>query len=402
MINKVFISRDFLYDHTKSQKNNLLWVFLPMKFQIEQSINKNIETFNYDTDSGNDFSRKIFFDKSNIEFNEKKNKFPFQSEQINTESLDYLKSFLDNSLVIFYEASFETQKILDKINVTYINFYNHSIHFLEDVFFAIRSNNIEINQKLSSYKVDERLFNIYANYFKTFIDFRNLSAKKSSKLNIQDNSALLCAQTLHDKSVEHNSKFLNLLDFTKRINEISKHYSRIYYVPHPKENKADKLQIKINKYINSCDYITKLEEFSSYEIIAHNNIKKVIAISSSILFEAKYFGKEVEYLYQPFFHMSDDFGPKNFIRIYNDYFKISFWSDILSPIIKTNKKVKDIDFISHNNRIRNLRPNQLYWGYKSDESINKLSTKIDKLENRRMIKKFNKFIRKLKNQFNWN
>ena len=58
-------------------------------------------------------------------------------------------------------------------------------------------------------------------------------------------------------------------------------------------------------------------------MLSRNEIKKVVAISSSVLYEAKFFGKDIEYLYQPVID-------ENYIIIYKEYFNTSFWIDILS------------------------------------------------------------------------
>ena len=85
---------------------------------------------------------------------------------------------------------------------------------------------------------------------------------------------------------------------------------------------------------------------------SNNNVELCTALSSGSLYEAKYFGKKIEYLYkQPFKHGEDyiekslnEYNYKEiFITVYKYFLKYTFWISILSDIIDIKEKKEDID-----------------------------------------------------------
>ena len=112
----------------------------------------------------------------------------------------------------------------------------------------------------------------------------------------------------------------------------------------------------------------------TYYLLASDNVKKVISLSSSVLYEAQYFGKETEYLFRPLFDIDSDFGRNSFISVYNDYFKPSFWSDILSPVVETYR-CSELSLLSESkNTLRDLL--NAYYGFAFLDKENILKDRI--------------------------
>lgn len=169
-----------------------------------------------------------------------------------------------------------------------------------------------------------------------------------------------------DKSVEKNGKFLNITHFKENILNLKNKYSKLYYAPHPKHQFNDEVRMFINEH---KDFIEVINGVGTYELLANPKIKKVIGISSSALLEAKYFGKDVEYLFKPFCEFNDEFDFRNnYIGIYKDNYSISFWQNILKPVMNVTSE-PDLTYLTFTNRVRDLNPTAMYWGYKELDKI---------------------------------
>ena len=191
-----------------------------------------------------------------------------------------------------------------------------------------------------------------------------------SDKNIKDNSCIFIGQTLQDKSVEKEGNFLNVTYFEEKLKELSEQYSKVYYVPHPHLGRKRKV---IYDFIKKCPYIELLENCSTYGLLASDKVKKVVAISTSVLYEAQYFGKEIEYLYKPLFNIDASFEDHSYISIHEDYWNPKFWADILSPVCNVKENVKDVNYFKgQNNMIRNIR--NTYWGYAQLDPIKRIPT----------------------------
>ncbi len=89
-----------------------------------------------------------------------------------------------------------------------------------------------------------------------------------------------------------------------------------------RQTHSDVLRNKLKKYDNV------------YHLLSNEHILHVAALNSSVLYEAKYFRKEVTFLYKPTFDFENgDIG------IYGDYWSSAFWvyNEISDEIV-----VKDI------------------------------------------------------------
>lgn len=154
-------------------------------------------------------------------------------------------------------------------------------------------------------------------------------------------------------------------------------FSRVYYTPHPSE----RLRPEVDEYIAETSYIEKVD-IPTYYLLASKRIKKVIGISSSVLFEAKYFGKEVEYLYRPLFKVDESFESGSYISVSDDkYWKIEFWHDVLRHVfpvfeIETNNNMQ---FFKHN-KVRPILDRG--WGFRQLDPLLRQEDRIIELESK--------------------
>lgn len=385
-MNNIIISSDFLSTSYNEQTSNTKWCYDLLKRPITQSIldtSLSIKEFYSLDDLNNEdeyldskFSRYKFFKLSNIIIDTHEKHIDFNYQNITFESIEYLKKFIDkNCLVIGYELSNNTKLLLENIGIIYIDFWLHPIRFFEDILFGFHSNSTSIQEQLYKFDINKNLFYYYADNYK--ISFYK-GFDRSKELNLIDNSILFIGQTLSDKAICKDGKMLNILDFKEYMRSLLNQYNHIYYAKHPYE-KNDGF---ILDFIENEPNISLINEVS-YRLLGNDKIKKVISISSSVLEEAKYFDKEVEFLYKPVININNKNEEFYYNTIFQDFINPTFWSKILTDKFKTNKEVDNIEFIYKKDKLRDML--NFYWSYKNIDKQEIVRNKVSLLENRKNI-----------------
>lgn len=371
MINKLVFVWDFLYHNPMCDGTYHYYAVDLFKAQVKLATGLEIvELRTLKNADGEEFSRQKFYDLSNYgEITQ--SYFPYDINKIQKPSFDYLKTFLDENTFVFgFEMGLELRNILKYFNINFVNFWYHSWKLFDDAFLMINTNNKDIYEKLLKYKVSKEKFEFYAKYWTYF-------TKQKGELDylntLNDNSCLFVGQTLRDKSTDKDGIMLNILNFKDKIRELSTKYSKIYYIPHPLVQHNE----DIEKYLKETSYIEKLEGVNTYHLLMSDKIKKVVGISSSVLYEAQFFGKDVEYLYKPLFRIDDEFSIETFVSIFEDYYNPYFWADVLSVVMSTNINVENkIWFEDISNKFRNI--NHIYYGYQNLNENYRLKREIEK------------------------
>jgi hypothetical protein len=177
-------------------------------------------------------------------------------------------------------------------------------------------------------------------------------------LNLKPNSMLFTGQVDVDKSLISGDKLITIQEYADTLSALSKEYTHIYVKPHPYAKDNDKLK----RIFNALPNVSYTDQ-NIYYLLAQDEITALYSISSSTVFEAKYWGKKGEYLYQnPFYidHENRQPNSKEYISLQDAFLTTSFWSEILADVTPT-KKVQSPLIAQKTNRLRNTLQN--YWGY---------------------------------------
>ena len=350
---KILISADntrILVDKGKIQPFHLKRIrkyYELLSWQISFGTQIPVEKFICSSDG---FSQKKFYNLLNIPFKNENSWIDIYDIIPNEDAIDYYYQYIKNSLVIYVEASNTIKRIHNILNIPYIDITVHPIRFMDDHYFGISTNEKTIFSKMEKYKIDKNIFFLGAQLLKTQIN--------QSPINVENNSALLIGQTYLDKSLIFNKTLLSLNNYIKEIEQIHKKYKTIYFAPHPYVKDRS-----IYADIYKLNYIKQIKE-NTYKYLSSNNIKCVCGISSSVLYEAYFFRKNVTFFKKSIYF---DYENENttfdniYISIGKEVLQPYFWKDILCNI-----NVKEID----NYKINiNTYPNQIrsalndYWNY---------------------------------------
>lgn len=296
-------------------------------------------------------------------------KFLLHTFKPNQKSLDYVNSFINQfDLVIGYELSKCTREIIDSLNIKYIDVWLSPIRFLNDLKFCFSSNDIRINELFLKSKVD-----IQEIYSKANLITQNHLIENSDEDNTNNKSNMIVTQSLEDKSIIKDGRYLSLNDFHKELKQICSNYSINYILKHPNLSKKSFNKICDNIGVPNIEPIYG----RGYQMLASKTLHHLIAISSSLLEEAKFFGKKITYLYKPVID-------SNYILANEEIFSSNFWSKVLNLNLNLNHT-----FIHHDNYFRNiLGKSWAYEEYLKNESsiyeykvILKFLNKLKELDN---------------------
>jgi hypothetical protein len=213
---------------------------------------------------------------------------------------------------------------------------------LNDLNFCLYSNDENINKKLLKERLSSKKKFEKANQI-----IENRKVEKPEKISAELSANLIVTQSLEDKSLVKDNKYLRLSDFKEEILKISQRFSCNYILKHPNLIESEFQTLFENLDIPNLKAI----DGNTYEIISSQNLKHLTSISSSLLEEAKYFGKDITYLYQPVVD-------HRYVCLNQAIFKASFWQEIMG-----SSKCSAYVFIHHDNYFRNLFGSA--WGYHS-------------------------------------
>lgn len=293
-------------------------------------------------------------------------------KQINDLGFDYLKESLKNiDLLIGFELTQNTRDVLDYLKIRYIDIWLSPIRFYKDILFEFYSNDKKINTVLQSHCLDDNLL------FKKVKKLNSHCSLTFKKPNIENNSCLIIGQVAKDKALLKNNSSLSLVYFIDDLKKLSLRFNKLYLMKHPLVEA--KYFDKIMDELRVIENIELLKDINTYHLLTLDEIKCVASISSSVVTEAKYFGKETIFFHKPVVS-------RGYSRIFRELFDIEFWKEILDI-----KSSEEFNIIIEDNFFR-LKYNLLY---SYDKFLPIKNDKISYKDKYNILIRFNEFVHSL-------
>jgi FMN phosphatase YigB (HAD superfamily) len=353
MVDTIFIASDFLMTKEKEQASNRRWLLDFLRRPIEQATHVEPQSFGSSLTRPDAFSRAHFFALSGIEVDVAATQFWFDDALISDDSLTYLASHLrPNCVIIGYELSEQTRRLLSRVDVPWVDMWLHPIRFLDDVLFGFAASSEAVYNAISTFHISEDVFYLYADR----IRIQYYKGVRRPDLPIKPGSALFIGQTLEDKAICDGGRMLNLLDFRGAFERLGSQYGTVYYSRHPFVKSGDEAILKL---VQSCGF-AKVVDWPAYQMLASGRITKVVSISSSVVHEARYFGIETDFLFKPVFQFGKQFG-KHYLSIYQEFVSPHFWSQALAPLLPTTQCERVI-YLEQKDKLRDML--NFYWSYR--------------------------------------
>lgn len=201
-----------------------------------------------------------------------------------------------DTLVVGFELPMNALNQFDKLGIKYIDACIYPIRFCNTLY-GIRAN-FELNSRFTA-EIEP-------------------PTKFKCRLSFPKNSALIVGQTVYDRSLVFDRRLVKLEEFEKDISALTSRFCNTVFRPHP-HSETHGIAMMRNLGIGTCMEPT-------YNLLAHPNISHVFGISSSVLYECKYFGK-------PSTFWKERKQVQNYRPVKRETFiSEAFWKDALSRI----------------------------------------------------------------------
>lgn len=308
------------------------------------------DVLSFVSDGEGTISRAEFFELSLIPLDATETHFHFDPGQISQASIDLVRTSLNGCLIIGYELSEETRAVLDAAGLIYVDVWLHPIRFMDDNFFAYRSNSQEIEEALARYHLGDDVFYLYADKLKiqSYMGWDRYGGNLDKYL--VPNAALFIGQTLTDKAVCRNGTMLNVLNFKDEFARLTSEHEHVYFSRHPLLVGSDDDQIN---FVTSFANASLIDE-PGYKLLTADAITTVCAVSSSMVYESRFFGKRPQYFFKPVVPIRSEGRATGYASVFGRLHSPSFWRDLLAPHVAMRSIVPEYDFLKPHSNYRDM------------------------------------------------
>lgn len=228
----------------------------------------------------------------------------------------FLRMFKD-SFVVGFELPPYLVAFFARHDIGFVDCSLSTVRFMDDMLFAMSSNSEAITQALGRYAVSDDFIRLQAGMVSS-------NVAKANPKPPRPNSLLVILQTCFDKVVIDQGRFVTVLEYFDTLKSIAKGYDHLLIKEHPFEPQPETVE-----YLTKMMPRVRVTEDNFYRLVSHDNVTGVMALSSSCVHEASYFGKAGHYLL-PGYDLSRHVAGIQSFNIDDVLISPDFWRDVLA------------------------------------------------------------------------
>ncbi|SFK68175.1 hypothetical protein [Falsiroseomonas stagni] len=260
-------------------------------------------------------------------------------------------AYADAAMVVGFELAEIQKRLLTQARIPWIDVNIHPYRFGPDLLFAIATGEPEVMAGLRRHHADDLIFEPWA----------DLMAATVSRIPPHRpilEPCLVVGQTRVDRALIRDGRLLDLAHFAPALREAVGEEGRVLFKPHPYNPGG----FGIHHVGLPLSRIREVPD-NSYVLLGQDAVKRVIGVSSSLVAEARFFGKEGVFLGTPPFHIAPS---RQALRmglhasVVDAWAAADFWRDLLAPLLPVT---------AHDGHRPVLPPNALraslrqFWGW---------------------------------------
>ena len=211
------------------------------------------------------------------------------------------------SIVVGYELPPYMKKAFDEGGVKYINMRVCPLRFLNDYMLDLQSNDPKIEKRWKAHEMPNSLAVAHA------CAEIGRSARIFPREKVLEDSVVFFGQTEIDAALVYDGRLMTISDTHDYLRDLTAEHDRVYFKHHPHSKSID-LQ---NKWLSKIPRVEVIDA-NTYALLGHDNVRRVAAISSSVLDEAKYFPIDIISRMIPQ-------NPENYTTVMGDFLHPDFW-----------------------------------------------------------------------------
>jgi hypothetical protein len=232
-------------------------------------------------------------------------------------------AFADAAAVIGFELPEVMKRLLSQLGVAWVDLNIHPYRFAPDLLFAVQTNHDGVLEALAAHHAEDHVFESFA----------DLLAATSVKIPVHppvEEDVLLVGQTRVDRALIAEGRLLDLSAFRDRL-AVALGPGRVLFKPHPYNADGFGLHaagIPLHRVRETAE--------NAYVLMAQDRIRRVVGVSSSLVAEARFFGKEAVFLGTPPFRIAPSrqaLGQGMHASVVDAWLSADFWRDLLAPVL---------------------------------------------------------------------
>lgn len=226
--------------------------------------------------------------------------------------------------VIGFELAEVQKRLLTRLGMPWVDLNIHPLRFGPDLLFAVQTNHGAIAEALAPHHAEDHVFEPWA-------DLLAATAVKVPPHPPVTESVLVVGQTRVDRALIAEGRLLDLASFLEGFHRAIGREGRVLFKPHPYNADGFGLHdigLPLGRIREATD--------NAYLLMAQDSITRVIGVSSSLVEEARFFGKQGVFLGTPPFRLArrrDELAPGMHASVVDAWLSADFWRDLLAPVL---------------------------------------------------------------------
>jgi hypothetical protein len=234
------------------------------------------------------------------------------------------RAFEGVAIVVGFELTTMQKRLLSRLGVPWLDFNIHPYRFGPDVLFAVQVSHPGMLEPLARHHAGDAVFEPWA----------DLLAATAVKVPVHPpvtEPVLVVGQTRVDRSLLADGRLLDLADFAAPFHAAIGDAGTVLFKPHPYNAGGFGLHdigLPLRRIRETGD--------NAYVLMAQDSIRRVVGVSSSLVAEARFFGKEGVFLGPAPFRIAAQAAALALdahASVVDAWLGADFWRDMLAPLV---------------------------------------------------------------------
>jgi hypothetical protein len=254
----------------------------------------------------------------------------FDAEALPREAAARLAApFADAAAVIGFELAEVQKRLLTALRIPWVDLNIHPCRFGPDLLFAVQTNHDGVLEALAAHHAGDEVFEPWADLLMATTVKVPLHPPVTERV-------LVVGQTRVDRALISGGRVLDLRDLASAFHAAIGREGRILFKPHPYNAEGFGIHgtgLPLRRIRQVSD--------NAYHLLGQDAIRRVVGVSSSLVAEARFFGKEGVFLGAPPFRVAPSRGalaPGMHASVVDAWLWADFWRDLLAPVMRVTTK----------------------------------------------------------------
>ncbi|MGG5808380.1 hypothetical protein [Falsiroseomonas sp. CW058] len=304
-----------------AQDGNILWLHRLLRRPVSAATGLDVVPLTW----GGGFDTRLFYELAGVAPDIEGWAALFDAPDLPRDAAALLAASFDGAAaVIGFELAGLQKRLLTRLGIPWIDLNIHPVRFGPDVLFAVQTDHPEVLDALRRHHAEDHLFEPWA-------DLMAATAIKMPPTRPVTERCLVIGQTRVDRALIADGRLVDLRDFARPLHAAIGRDGPVLFKPHPYNPDGFGLHdigLPLRRIREAAENV--------YILLAQDSVQRVVGVSSSVVAEARFFGKEGLFLGTPPFQVAptrDALAPGMHASVVDAWLSADFWRDLLAPLV---------------------------------------------------------------------